>query len=128
MAFNIRVLIALVALALPAIGEPAGSLQGVVVDLSQPFVPGSKILLRTLDGQGQRNTVTNGQGQFVFDKLAPGNYSVDISMPGFRTYAWKMKPMSGSSRSSSKLLILARSGSVSCTRLTNPEWPHIPVK
>ena len=78
-----RILVALMALAYPIAREPTAKLRGVVVDQSQAHIPGSKVILRTLDGPDQLYTVTDDQGQFAFDNVVPGSYTLDITQPGF---------------------------------------------
>jgi hypothetical protein len=80
---NIRILIALMILTLPALGEPAGSLRGVVLDSLKSPAPSTLVTLQALDGEGQRKTWTDGQGHFAFDKLAPGSYNLAVNTSGF---------------------------------------------
>jgi Carboxypeptidase regulatory-like domain/TonB-dependent Receptor Plug Domain len=59
-----------------------GSLGGVVVDPTGAVVPGAKV---TLTGAtGNETATSDGEGNFMFTRLAPGTYSVKVEKQGFK--------------------------------------------
>jgi hypothetical protein len=79
-------LLALLLAASPALaqyGEAKGNLYGQTVDEQGGVVPGVSVVL---SGQGATQTrVTDEKGQFRFLNLAPGTYTVTMSLQGFAT-------------------------------------------
>ncbi len=61
-----------------------GTVTGVVVDPTDAVIPGAKVVLHN-DATGvTRETTTNESGYYNFDKIAPGIYSVTITMTNFK--------------------------------------------
>jgi iron complex outermembrane receptor protein len=58
-------------------------LRGRIVDDSGLPLPGTAVVLTATAGE-PRETVTDGQGHFVFSGLPPGTYTVTAEFPGFR--------------------------------------------
>jgi hypothetical protein len=82
-------LISLLALALSksltAQNAASGGLTGVVTDPSDAVVPGASVELRdNAKGISQTKT-TNPDGGYLFSFVAPGNYTLTVTHPGFRT-------------------------------------------
>ncbi|MCG3162869.1 MAG: Vitamin B12 transporter BtuB [Acidobacteria bacterium] len=65
-----------------AIAQSRGSLRGVVVDARGAAVRGARVILLINDRQAIRETVTNEQGQFGWDGLKPGAYSLSVEADG----------------------------------------------
>lgn len=61
-------------------GQSAYVLNGLVVDENNQSLPGASVLLLP----NEKGTVTNSNGQFVFDKLSQGSYILDISFIGYK--------------------------------------------
>ena len=75
-----------------------GQIVGTVLDASGGAVPGAAVRL-TSDLSGQERTfLTEASGSFTFTNLVPGNYSVHIGMPGFKTYDQKAINVSAQER------------------------------
>jgi len=55
-----------------------------VFDPSGAVLPGVAIVLGDAR-QGSRSTTTEGSGRAVFDGVAPGEYTISATLPGFRT-------------------------------------------
>jgi hypothetical protein len=56
---------------------------GVVADSNGGVIPGAAVAL-TDEGTGQKfSSTTSGTGEFIFPQLAAGNYTLDVSSPGF---------------------------------------------
>ncbi|MGD0777294.1 MAG: TonB-dependent receptor [Candidatus Solibacter sp.] len=70
----------------PAMAQPAastGTLRGTMTDNSGAVIPAAKI---TLTGRGvTKNAQTQADGTYVFQGLAPGQYTVKAVLPGFAT-------------------------------------------
>ena len=60
-----------------------GSLVGAIVDSSGGRVPSSDILLRAAESSLERRTKGDSRGEFRFDDLLPGVYTVIVRAPGF---------------------------------------------
>jgi len=64
----------------------AGSVAGTVVDPQNALVPNASVTARN-EGQGTLNrATTDAQGHFVFPLLLPGNYTITVEAPGFRSF------------------------------------------
>jgi hypothetical protein len=63
----------------------SGGLTGVVTDPSDAVVPGANVELSD-NAKGIRQAkTTNPDGEYLFSFVAPGNYTVTVTHPGFRT-------------------------------------------
>ena len=63
---------------------PSKQLSGTVVDTSGALIAGASVLVRSADGAIQRTAQSDRNGSFTISGLAPGNYRLLISSPGFR--------------------------------------------
>jgi hypothetical protein len=66
--------------------QNVGSLQGVVTDPSGAPVSGAKVVATDLSSSVAHPTVSGADGAYGFTQLAPGNYKVEVSRDGFKTY------------------------------------------
>jgi hypothetical protein len=57
---------------------------GTVTDSTGAVVPGTKITIKNLGTQVAATTTSNGAGDYVFNLLTPGHYSVVIEAKGFK--------------------------------------------
>ena len=62
------------------------SLSGVVTDPAGGVVPGATVSIVNDATKETHEAVTNAQGQFSFPALPIGNYTVTISLTGFKTF------------------------------------------
>ncbi|HVW06069.1 MAG TPA: carboxypeptidase-like regulatory domain-containing protein [Vicinamibacterales bacterium] len=73
----------------PAFAQDAGSahLQVTVVDPTRAAVPGATVTVIGLDDATRKTTlapiVSNDRGVVSFDRLTPGRYSIEATLPGF---------------------------------------------
>ena len=67
-----------------ATAQTHASISGRVKDEQGANIAGSDVRLRAREGS-QQTTRTDADGSFHFDKLAPGNYLVEIKTSGFAT-------------------------------------------
>jgi hypothetical protein len=70
-----------------------GSIRGVLTDDSGAIVPAAAV---TLTGNGvQKSTQSQGDGSYVFTGLAPGQYTVRATVPGFAVAEQPVKLTTG---------------------------------
>lgn len=70
-----------------------GSLGGVVRDPTRALLPGAEVTVTHQTTGVQRSTVTDELGRFVVTNLPPGNYTLHISLPGFKSFEEKNIPV-----------------------------------
>src|SRR5262245_35924670 len=63
-----------------------GTVLGTVVDQQGGAIPGATVVL-TSDSQGTKTApvVTNATGDFLFPNVRPDTYTIEVSMPAFKT-------------------------------------------
>jgi Carboxypeptidase regulatory-like domain/TonB-dependent Receptor Plug Domain len=90
LAFLVTVLICLLA-ALPVAytQTTSGQITGRLVDSGGAVIPGGKIQLANDLTKQVREFTTDSSGNFTFTNVPPGNYSIRIAQPGFKTYEQK---------------------------------------
>jgi hypothetical protein len=67
-----------------ASATPSSGISGIVTDPSGAVVPTATVQLRQLATNRTSSTQTDQSGEFKFTGLAPGQYELQISRPGFR--------------------------------------------
>jgi hypothetical protein len=66
--------------------DTRGKVRGVINDSSQAVVAGANITLRN-DNTGVQSTAQSNQvGQYLFDFINPGNYTLTVELTGFRRF------------------------------------------
>ena len=60
-----------------------GRITGTVEDTSNAAVPKAPVTLTNLGTQEKRSAVTDSVGNYEFVNLVPGQYQLDVEMPGF---------------------------------------------
>src|SRR5258708_3444806 len=93
------------------------TLAGSVKDESGPLLQGARI---TLEPAAQP-AVSNGQGGFFFNSLAPGNYKVTVSFVGFEPYTKEVTLNAGQTTQVDAVLKVA---SASDEVIVTAERPH----
>ncbi|HUB58983.1 MAG TPA: carboxypeptidase regulatory-like domain-containing protein [Candidatus Micrarchaeia archaeon] len=68
-----------------ALSSGNGSLSGVVTDASGAAIPGAAVKLMDENNSIIAQTATDGEGNYSFSSLAPGNYRVQTEHQGFKT-------------------------------------------
>jgi hypothetical protein len=67
----------------------SGQITGRLADSGGAVIPGARVqLTNELTGQ-TREFLTDASGNFTFTNVPPGNYTVKIAQPGFKTYEQK---------------------------------------
>ncbi|MBV9033707.1 MAG: TonB-dependent receptor [Acidobacteriaceae bacterium] len=64
-----------------------GTILGTVTDPSGAAVPKAQVALKNVQTGVVANTTTDNLGNYRFDFLAPGTYTVDAEAPGFRRFS-----------------------------------------
>ncbi len=86
--FAIRMIVAVMALALPALAsaQQGSSISGTVRDTSGAVLPGVTIEVSSPALiEKTRSAVSDGEGKYSIVQLRPGTYTVTFSLPGFST-------------------------------------------
>jgi hypothetical protein len=69
-----------------ATAQDTASLTGTVRDATGAVLPKASVVIKNT-GQGTtRNLVTNSDGEYLAAALAPGQYNITVTAPGFRKY------------------------------------------
>src|SRR5437667_3637343 len=69
--------------------DPTGTIAGAVLDPSGAAVVGAKVTATALATGLTRQTVSGGDGGYIFPLLPVGLYSLSTEAPGFRRYEQK---------------------------------------
>lgn len=65
------------------------TLKGTVTDGTAGVIPNSPVTAKN-QGTGQsRSTITDNSGTFVLPELPPGDYTISVTVPGFKTFEQK---------------------------------------
>ena len=64
----------------------AGSITGTVVDSQGALVPNASVMARNVQQNTVTSVATDSQGHFVFPLLLPGNYTIGVEAPGFKSF------------------------------------------
>lgn len=64
-----------------------GSISGIVTDPSGSVVPNATVTATNVDTGVQSSIHTDGAGFYNFPNLPVGNYDIEITAPGFKTYS-----------------------------------------
>ncbi len=65
--------------------QQAGTLSGSVVDDLGAIVVGANVIVADSNGV-EKSAITNGNGEFIFNNLAPGTYTVRIAAENFAVF------------------------------------------
>jgi hypothetical protein len=79
--------IAAALLSAAAVGqETTATVTGQVQDSTGAVISGAKVTITNTDTNTSRSTTTGSTGDYVITLLRPGNYSLSVSLTGFKTY------------------------------------------
>lgn len=84
--------ICLIPLLLPALllaQDTRGKVQGQVTDSTNAVVAGATVSLVNDETNVQSTTSTSATGQYLFDFVLPGNYTVKVELTGFKAFIQK---------------------------------------
>jgi hypothetical protein len=66
--------------------EDRGRVNGLVTDSSGAVIPKATVSLLNEETKVVQNTVSDSAGEYVFEYVVPGVYSVSVSSPGFKQF------------------------------------------
>ena len=116
-------LLAMIAVALTAPESAAqittGTVAGTIQDSQGGVIPGATIVLIS-ESRGTRGVpgVTNASGDYVFPNITPDTYTIEVTMPGFRTLRRTGVPVSGGDRVSVGVLVIEPGGATETVDVT----------
>ncbi|HMJ87911.1 MAG TPA: carboxypeptidase-like regulatory domain-containing protein, partial [Vicinamibacterales bacterium] len=76
----------------------SGSMSGVIVDGTGQVLPGADVAITHENSGEERRTVTNEIGAFAFPSLAPGPYTIRVTLTGFKPLEVKANIVQGNNR------------------------------
>ena len=89
----------------PLPGQSAsGQISGTVVDSTSAPIPDAAVTLVSEQNAGERTTVTNQEGSFVFASVQPGVYDLQVTKKGFKNFSKKSLSLSASDQLSAGTL------------------------
>ncbi|HEX8711968.1 MAG TPA: carboxypeptidase regulatory-like domain-containing protein [Terracidiphilus sp.] len=71
-------------LCFPALSQPGDALQGAVMDPSGAVIPGASVSVKGVPAGASQTTRSDDAGHYRFKGLAPGQYRVTSTAPGFQ--------------------------------------------
>src|SRR5690606_18048061 len=109
-----RVLLALLTMCLmvsTAAAQTGGTVTGTIHDTQSGVVPGATVVLIS-ETRGTRGVpaVTNETGSYVLPNVTPDTYTVEVTMPGFRTAQRTGVPVSSGERVAVGILVIEPGG------------------
>ena len=66
--------------------ELRGGVRGTITDSSGSIVAGAQITLRNVETGVQNTRASSATGDYLFDFVSPGTYSLTVELQGFRTF------------------------------------------
>jgi hypothetical protein len=72
-----------------------GSVRGIVHDLHHRPVSGAMVMLRSQTSDWEKTATTDNNGEFQFNALSLGEYSITVVAPGFSQESQKLVVQSG---------------------------------
>jgi hypothetical protein len=101
-----------------------GQISGTVTDSGESAIAGASAQLTNDLNKQVRTLTTDGSGSFIFIDLVPGDYSIQITHPGFKTYAQRNISVSADEKVALHTIRLAV-GDVSTTVTIEAESAHV---
>lgn len=80
-----------------ALATVFGTIRGVVHDPQHRPIQGATLVLQARGSDYHQSAVTDGEGQFTFDAVPLGAYSIVVSSPGFAKTEQRLAILSGAS-------------------------------
>lgn len=79
----IRITIFLLFLTIACVAQTSVTLSGTVTDPDGAAVPEARVLLYRQGATGRSATATDSRGVYLFERVQPGRYVVEVEKPGF---------------------------------------------
>ena len=84
-----------------------GQMSGTVVDASSGVLAGATVRLTAVDTKQERSFTTGTNGAFSFTGLIPGTYTLNVGMPGFKSYVQNGIPLGAQERVDLNRIVLS---------------------
>jgi hypothetical protein len=81
---NFSTLLLTIVMAVPALAQISGTINGTVTDASQAAIPGANLILKNTQTGENRQTASSENGFFTFIDVPRGEYSISVTAQGFR--------------------------------------------
>ena len=92
----IRIALLVFSLVFSAFCQSAITLRGTVTDPDGSTVPGARVLLYRLDTNGRSAAETDREGTYIFERLQPGRFVLELEKSGFRSTNRSIRLLPGS--------------------------------
>jgi len=79
----------------PADATVFGNVRGIVHDPQHHPIDGAEVTLQAAGSGYKRNAKTSGSGEFYFDAVPLGQYTITVQVPGFATQSQLLNVVSG---------------------------------
>ncbi|RPI18202.1 MAG: hypothetical protein EHM61_28910, partial [Acidobacteria bacterium] len=66
-------------------GMTTGTISGVVKDPTGAVIPGAEVVVNNVDTDAKRTVVSDDSGFYTVPNIPTGNYTISVTMPGFKT-------------------------------------------
>ena len=85
---DLLTIVALAALLVPIASAQSifGSLRGIAMDGSGGAISGAKVTLRNEGTAETRSVVTSNAGEYVFNQIVPGVFTIEVEFQGFKKF------------------------------------------
>src|SRR5262245_12104403 len=90
------VLVLMVVIAMTSLGvaqRTTATFAGIVTDRTSAVLPGASVQLINEGTNAVTEKITGETGEFLFDYVPVGTYTLKISLPGFKTYESRAIPL-----------------------------------
>ncbi|SPE36502.1 Cna B domain protein [Candidatus Sulfopaludibacter sp. SbA3] len=78
---------------------------GVVTDPSGAVVPGAQVTIKSADSGESRTELTNGEGQYRFPLMKPGNYEISAITKGLKSNTLKITLLVGQAQEANIMMV-----------------------
>ena len=107
--------------------QATASLSGVVKDPSGAVVSAASVTLTDSQTSAKRTTVTDGAGKYTFAGVAAGDYTIDVSAPGFSEFGAKISVNAQPATRDVALALASQAGQVSVEAKIDP-FNVVPIR
>ncbi|MBI4850939.1 MAG: TonB-dependent receptor [Acidobacteria bacterium] len=76
-------------------GATTGSIIGTITDQGSAVIDGATIIVKNLQTNQTRTTLTSNDGSYIIPQLLPGDYEVMVQVDGFATQTFKLELVLG---------------------------------
>jgi iron complex outermembrane receptor protein len=125
--FSLSGLTVLLCLATAGRAQPPSTLSGTVKDPNGGVVVQAVVILTDAKTSAKKQTMTNDGGAYSFTDIAPGDYTIEVSAPGFATFQKQMPLTAEPAKLEVALSLAQESGTVSVEGKIDP-YNVVPIQ